>query len=259
MKRPFLLLAALATALIAAILSANVTYALWSKNLLTATTEVRTYPAQIGTKNLGSDDDIVTAADQTLTVPFTHADAEQLYQAAAQTTDGVVDWVKPFSVVGQTTGTIGFSYTVDLPDRSNSYYGYDLFIYPVASQSECDPQNPPDVASIPHPDAADLAVEPAISSQYGASKVYEQWYCMATHYVPPTYENTVTATSELFDDPASGCNVAGLCRDVIPKPVLRPDYTRTDTWWAGILTDPATEPELKFNFHVTVFEYATQL
>jgi hypothetical protein len=257
MRRFLRVLTIVVVAVAAATASVTLTYALWQKSILVNSAAVRTSPAVIKSDNLGSDNDIVTATDSTITVPFTQADATAIYNAAHQVHDGVVDWVKPFAIVGETTGTIGFSYTVDLPDTSDSIYGYDLFLFPVAGPENCDPADPPSLAGMAHPSAADLAVQPALSKDYQAEKQYEQWYCMAAHFVPLTYTNVGIGTVHVFDlSDTTSCTVPALCD--LPNaevPIPHPAYVEEDEWVGGLLTDPATEPELTFDFQVNVFDY----
>jgi hypothetical protein len=261
MRRAVLIVVA---ALLGATLGAGVAVALWSKTITVPTAAVTTSPVVIGSHGLGADDDVVTAQDGVISVPFTQQDAQAVRAASANVIGGQVDWVKPFTIYGETTGTLGFAYTVDLPDLSNSYYAADVFIFPVQDPAaECDPANPPDVASMAHPDAASLAVEPALDVDYTASKSYEQAYCMAAHFVPRRYTNTAEATLQVFDGMTNtpavpSCTIEALC-DGAPEPQVidesTNDVVEQSTWWAGILADTVAEPVVTFDFNVTVLQY----
>ncbi|MDR1825649.1 MAG: hypothetical protein LBR27_10065 [Bifidobacteriaceae bacterium] len=244
---------------------AGIAQALWGKTVTVAPASVTTSPIFVGSKGLGGDDDLVTATDSVISVPFTVADAQAIYSEAAGATGGDVMWVKPFTIAANATGTFGFSYTVSFPDLSASHYGRDVFIFPVEDAAvECDPANPPDLDVIERPLAADLTVDPALRGTYAASKTYQQDYCMAMHFVPERYTNTGVGTVEVFDgmtnttaDPS--CAIAALCSGA-PAPTSAGDtgandYTQQSTWWAAVLTDPSAEPVVTFDFTVNVFQY----
>jgi hypothetical protein len=276
-------LVAIAAALSSFSVGVGLTWALWSDSV-NFTAERVTWPAveiQLLDKD-GTPVDEADGDDLELVVPFGEAEAEVI---AEQAIDGVADdqqpvivWSKPYQVVAKTTGTIGFGYTVELPDLSKSVYGQNLVLFPVDSWEAClNPGAPPD-----QPDEEGMAEPEAIPSTYGPDKPYSQWYCLTTSYEVYgdngyKYENVATATVDRYD-PADDCNDPKLCSSGIeptpdpdpegegdPTPVVTQittdvtgttnDVTQSAKWRVGIIPDPVKEPTVSFKFNVNVFAH----
>jgi hypothetical protein len=276
-------LVAIAAALSSFSVGVGLTWALWTDSVDFNAQPV-TWPA-VEIQLLDKDGHVVDEADDgdlELVAFFGTADAAVIAEQAKQGVTGgqqpVIVWSKPYQVVATTTGTIGFGYTVELPSLSDSVYGQNLVLFPVARAEACVTPAP---APAP-PDEAGMARPEAIPSTYVAGeKPYSQWYCLTTSYEVYgdngyKYENVATATVDRYD-PADDCKDTDLCSggiklppDPAPDgetdtPVITQittdvtgttnDVTETAKWRVGIIPDPAKEPTVSFKFNVNVFAH----
>jgi hypothetical protein len=276
-------LVAIAAALSSFSVGVGLTWALWSDSVNFIAQPVK-WPA-VQVQLLDEDGELVDKADATdgsLVASFGQAEAKVIADAAiAGVNQGQkpdIVWSKPYQVVATTTGTIGFGYTVELPDLAGSVYGQNLVLFPVDSAEACLNLTAPPA----QPDEEDLAKPEVISSAYAAEKTDSQWYCLTTRYEvygdnAHKYENVATATVDRYD-PADDCKDPKLCSsgleptpdpvpegEVDPTPVVTQvttdatgttnDVTKTAAWSVGIIPDPDKEPTVSFKFNVNLFAH----
>ncbi|MDR1790961.1 MAG: hypothetical protein LBR20_04800 [Propionibacteriaceae bacterium] len=251
----------LLVAVLSSALAVGTTWALWSVGIISPSRSVNYEPVQIQLlDNTAAVIGTVTSSNSVLTVPFTPDDALVIQDAMeaniAAGGNGNVVWTKLFRVQGATAGTLGFDYSVELPDLSRSHWGRDLMFYPVTDSRGCG------ALSILAEQPDMLQSYTGISTDYGESKTTTEYWCLAVNFHPETYTNTATGIVEVWDNDYNTtlnptCTVVALCTNAptATAPVADTsanDYTETSSWRAGVVIDPRDEPDLAFNIRVTI-------
>ncbi|MDR2381264.1 MAG: hypothetical protein LBE08_08865 [Bifidobacteriaceae bacterium] len=221
----------------------GVAKALWSDSRSRAGAPVTSHPATIELLDIsgsgsGQVIDAASASDMVLSLEFGSSAADEIKQLSdavrQQGGDGTVVWTKLLQLKGTLQGTVGFGYSVQRPPTTAGTYGEGLVLFPVDQVVDCASE---EVAaqwgSLPGQggNQVDAGQPEAVDPGYAKDKSFSQYYCLATRFVPPKFANEATATAPAAD----GTSVSD-----------------TDSWWGYVYPDPTQEPELTFDFEVSL-------
>jgi hypothetical protein len=233
-KRLALIVGAVLTA--AVLFTGGATMALWSEGSQQAGSDVTYNPATVSLTVDGGQPQLATDADLALEVAFTAADAAAIRTAAeadlASGGNGEVVWGRLVELSATTRGTVGFGYSVTVPQGPLADYAKDLVLYPVANAGECPvgpvaaSQAPPGV-SIPSQQPA-LGNPNAIAATYKSQAAHAESFCLATTFNVGRIANTATAEVQYKQN----------------------TYTATSTWTGLTLPNPAAQAAAIFVFNV---------